>query len=172
MFNSLFKNKKQEDKAIDNIKEDKNVFLSPLTGELLELKDVPDKVFSQKIMGNGFAIKPEFGEIVSPVNGKILTLFHTKHAIGILGDNGREILIHFGIDTVKLKGKGLEAFVKQGDRVKAGQIILKMDLDKIQNEVTSIITPIIFTNLCENEKVLFKAGMKVQAGQKNIIKIT
>ncbi|QXM05344.1 glucose-specific PTS transporter subunit IIBC [Crassaminicella indica] len=146
-------------------------FVAPLNGKLLALKDVPDQVFSQRMMGDGFAIEPINGEVVSPVNGKVTTLFQTKHAIGITAENGREVLIHFGIDTVKLKGEGFEALVNQDDIVKAGQPILRVDLEKIKDKVPSIITPIIFTNLSEKEKVSFKAGVKVTCGQKNIVNI-
>lgn len=162
MLNKLLKSKK---------KDEKDLFVAPLSGELLDLKDVPDKVFSQKIMGDGFAIKPENGEIVSPVNGEIATLFPTNHAVGIICDNQQEILIHFGVDTVNLEGKGFEAFINQGDRVKAGQVILKVDIEKIKDEVPSIITPIVFTNLLSNKKVIFEAGQRVKAGQNNIITI-
>ncbi|GAA0182300.1 hypothetical protein SH2C18_47020 [Clostridium sediminicola] len=171
MFKKLFGAKKQKNKDVINDKGDKNLFVSPLNGELLDLKDVPDQVFSQKIMGDGFAIKPENGEIVSPVNGEIVTLFPTKHAIGIQGDNGREILIHIGVDTVNLEGEGFKSLIKQGDRVEAGQTIMKVDIDKIQSKVPSIITPVVFTNLSENERVSFEAGKKVEAGEENIITI-
>ncbi len=142
-----------------------DIFVSPLSGKIMELKEVPDQVFSNKMMGDGFAIKPTKGEVVSPVNGKVATLFPTKHAIGIVADNGREILIHFGIDTVNLQGEGFETLVNQGDNIKAGQPILRVDLDNVKEKATSIITPIIFTNLSEEESVSIKAGEEVEAGK-------
>ncbi|SHH59323.1 PTS system D-glucose-specific IIA component, Glc family /PTS system D-glucose-specific IIB component, Glc family /PTS system D-glucose-specific IIC component, Glc family [Caloranaerobacter azorensis DSM 13643] len=160
-----------DDKKDIKVVKGEDLFVSPSTGKILELKDVPDEVFSSKMMGDGFAIEPTDGEVVSPVNGKIATLFPTKHAIGILADNGREILIHFGIDTVNLKGEGFEALVNQGDTVKAGQPILRVNLDKVKEKAPSVITPIIFTNLSEGEKVVFEAGKKVKAGEKNIVNI-
>ncbi|WP_432402308.1 glucose-specific PTS transporter subunit IIBC [Wukongibacter sp. M2B1] len=149
----------------------KDTFVSPLTGRLLELKDVPDQVFSNKMMGDGFAIEPKKGEVVSPVNGKITTVFPTKHAIGIVADNNREVLIHFGIDTVKLEGEGFKILVKQGDIIKAGQAILRVNLNEVKDRVPSVITPIIFTNLSEGESIFFKAGNEVKAGEEDIIEI-
>lgn len=148
-----------------------NFFVAPLSGKLLSLEHVPDEVFSKKMIGDGFAIEPSNGEVVSPVNGKIETFFPTKHAIGIVANNGLKILIHFGIDTVNLKGEGLEALVKQGDIVKLGQPILRVNLNKVKNEVPSVITPIIFTNLLKGQIVSFELGSYVKAGQEQIINI-
>ncbi|SKC51123.1 glucose PTS transporter subunit IIA [Maledivibacter halophilus] len=147
---------------------DKNLFVSPLSGKLLDLKDVPDEIFSQKIIGDGFAIEPVSGELVSPVNGKIMTVFPTKHAISIMADSGHEILIHFGIDTVKLKGEGFELLVKSGETVQVGQPILRANLEIIKSKASSIITPIIFTNLSKEETVTFEAGAEVKAGQEEV----
>ncbi len=171
MKDNLFtKNIKKEDYFNSN-NQDKYLFVAPLTGKILDLKDVPDKVFSSKMMGDGFAINPTNNEVVSPVNGKIATIFPTNHAIGIMADNGHEILIHFGIDTVNLKGEGFEILVDGGDVVKAGQPILRVDLEKVKTKVPSTITPIIFTNLSEEEKVEFRAGKKVKSGDENIVQI-
>lgn len=164
--NTKISNNKMGNKVKSNIS-----FVSPLSGKILELKDVPDEVFSQKMTGDGFAIEPTNGEIVSPVNGKIATLFPTKHAVGILADDGHEILIHFGIDTINLKGEGFEALVEQGDVVKAGQPILRVDIDKVKEKAPSTITPVIFTNLSENDEVLFESGNEVKAGEGNIVHI-
>lgn len=155
--------------AIRNDVESK--FVAPISGELLPITEVPDPVFSGKMMGDGFAIKPNDGTVVSPVNGKIINVFPTKHAIGITADDGREILIHFGIDTVKLNGEGFEAFVAEGDSVKAGQTLLKVDLDYIANNATSTITPIIFTNLAEGQSVTVEKPGTVKNGDENVITI-
>lgn len=147
-------------------------FVAPIDGELLYITDVPDEVFSQKMMGDGFAINPSNGEVVSPVDGVITTVFPTKHAIGITSDNGLELLIHFGIDTVNLKGEGLEALVEQGAKVKANDPILKVDIDKIKDRVPSIITPVIFTNLTEDQSLeVLKIGSEVKRGEEGIVKI-
>jgi PTS system D-glucosamine-specific IIC component len=145
-------------------------FLSPMEGKIVDLSEVPDDVFSQKLMGDGFAIEPTFGELVSPVDGTVTTLFPTKHAVGITSNEGLELLIHFGVDTVNLKGEGIEALVEQGAAIKAGEPILKMDLGEIKAKVPSIITPVIFTNLPEGREVSLNFGAKVRKGEK--LKVT
>ncbi|WP_313805395.1 glucose-specific PTS transporter subunit IIBC [Cytobacillus sp.] len=151
---------------------EKSIFVSPIKGEVMPIKEVPDAVFSEKMMGDGFAILPSEGTIVSPVDGKIINIFPTKHAIGILSDSGREILIHIGIDTVKLKGEGFKIKVEDNNHVKAGQPLLSVDLDFIKNHAPSIITPIVFTNLKEGEVVVInKVGM-VELKEKEIISIS
>ncbi|MCM2591488.1 glucose-specific PTS transporter subunit IIBC [Rossellomorea marisflavi] len=146
-------------------------FVAPITGELKDITEVPDQVFSGKMMGDGFAILPEEGMIVSPVDGKIVNVFPTKHALGIESKGGREILIHVGIDTVKLQGEGFEALVKEGDQVEAGQPLLKVDLDFIKANAPSIITPIVFTNLKEGQQVTLKSPGKVNRNDGDIIGI-
>lgn len=142
----------------------------PATGELMEITEVPDQVFSGKMMGDGFAIKPTNGEFVSPVNGKIINVFPTKHAIGIMSDDGKEILIHIGIDTVHLNGEGFEMMIAEGDEVVQGDVLVKVDLPYIEKHATSIITPIVFTNLAENEQVVIKSGA-VTSKEENRIQI-
>ncbi|MGD6776721.1 glucose-specific PTS transporter subunit IIBC [Sutcliffiella horikoshii] len=143
----------------------------PMTGKLLPITEVPDKIFSQKMMGDGFAIEPTDGKVVSPVAGKIVNLFPTKHAIGIETADGREVLVHVGIDTVNLKGKGFESLVEQGDTVEQGQVLLNVDLRIVSEEATSIITPIIFTNLAAGEAVEIKDG-SVRVGEKGRVTIS
>ena len=146
-------------------------FVSPLTGEIKPITEVPDQVFSGKMMGDGFAIMPTDGTIVSPVNGKIVNLFPTKHAIGIESEGGREVLIHIGIDTVNLKGEGFETLVQEGDLVEAGEPLLKVDFDFVGKNAPSIITPIVFTNLKEGEHIVIEKTGSVKANEANIIKI-
>lgn len=167
--------KKMEDKPTQEVKSEvkgEDVFVSPLKGEIKPITDVPDAVFSGKMMGDGFAILPSEGTVVSPVDGKIVNFFPTKHALGILSDSGREILIHFGIDTVNLKGEGFEALVKEDDRVQKGQPVLKVDLDSVKEKVPSIMTPIVFTNLAEGEQIVIQKQGNVDAGEENIISIS
>jgi len=147
-------------------------FMAPLKGELKPITEVPDQVFAGKMMGDGFAIVPSEGTVVSPVNGKIVNLFPTKHAIGILSDTGREILIHVGIDTVNLKGEGFETLVSENDIVDQGQPLLKVDLNYIKEHATSTITPVVFTNLAEGEKVVIEKSGQVALKQTGIIKIS
>ncbi|GGD20451.1 glucose-specific PTS transporter subunit IIBC [Pontibacillus salipaludis] len=146
-------------------------FVSPLKGEIMPISDVPDEVFSGKMMGDGFAILPSDGEIVSPINGKVLNVFPTKHALGLQAEDGTEVLIHFGIDTVTLKGEGFEAFVSEGDEIKQGQTLLKVDIASVQEKVPSIVTPIVFTNLGEGQTVKINAEGTVSQGQEDIISI-
>jgi len=145
--------------------------VSPIKGQLVPITEVPDPVFAGKMMGDGFAIIPSEGTVVSPVDGKIVNLFPTKHAIGIMADSGREILIHFGIDTVKLKGEGFETLVGENDEVKKGQPLLKVDLDFIKENATSTTTPIIFTNLAEGESVQINKPGDVDLNEEDIISI-
>ena len=134
---------------------DNDVFtLMPLEGQVVSIETVPDPVFSQRMMGDGFAIVPTNGTVISPVDGEVLSIFPTKHAVSLKDQNGREILIHIGLDTVSLKGEGFTPFVKDGQRVKKGQKLLEVDFEAIKSKVPSIITPVVFTNLSENEEVM------------------
>lgn len=153
MFKGFFKKKDIES----------NLFtLMPLEGQVVSIETVPDPVFSKKMMGDGFAIQPSNGTVISPVDGEVLSIFPTKHAVSLKDQNGREILIHIGIDTVSLKGEGFTSFVKDGQAVKKGQKLLEVDFDSIKNKVPSIITPVVFTNLSDNEKVTFdEQGIRI-----------
>ena len=148
IFDIFKKSKQEESKGI----------VSPTNGELLEITKVPDEVFSTKMMGDGFAIEPTGNVVVSPVSGEITSLFATKHAIGITSEHGLEILIHVGMDTVSLKGEGFTAYVNQGDKVKIGDKLLTVDFDSIKEKVPSIITPVVFTNLTEENKLEINYG--------------
>lgn len=122
-------------------------------------------------MGDGFAIEPSEGTVVAPVNGKVVNIFPTKHALGLQTPNGMEVLIHVGIDTVKLEGKGFEVLVEADAEVKRGQPLLKVDLDYIQQHAPSIITPVVFTNL-EGKSVKLLKKDHVEKGETDIISIT
>lgn len=152
---------KIEDKLLGN-------FVIPLDGKMLSLSKVPDEVFSQKIMGDGFAIEPDNGEVVSPVDGIVSTILDSKHAVGIKADNGLELIVHFGIDTVELKGEGFTALVRAGDQIKAGQALLSVDIDFVKGKAASVITPIVFTNL-SGQTVLIDEGKVVKRGQKHAV---
>jgi PTS system trehalose-specific IIC component len=121
--------------------------LAPLNGKAISLKEVPDPTFSQELMGKGIAIEPSDGVLVSPVDGTITLLFETKHAIGIKTDSGVELLIHIGIDTVKMNGKGFKSFTKQGERVTAGQKLIEFDLDLVKEKSPSAMIMILVTNV-------------------------
>lgn len=144
---------------------------APLSGNLIPIEQVPDQVFSQKMMGDGFAIDPSAGSVYSPIDGTVVTVFPTKHAIGLKTKEGHELLIHFGLDTVKLKGEGFDIYVKEGDEITANQNLAKIDIQAMKDKVPSLITPIIFTNLPENQHVkLLKSG-QIKQGEDNIISI-
>lgn len=145
--------------------------ISPIEGTIVDLSKVPDQVFSQKMVGDGFAIVPASGEIVSPVDGVITTIFPTKHAIGITSKSNLEILIHIGVDTVSLNGEGFEAFVETGDEVKAGTKLLQVNFDEIKDKVPSIISPVVFTNLQENQYVAFNENKKVKLGEEKVASV-
>ena len=120
---------------------------APGHGHIIPLSEVPDKVFSEKMMGDGVGFIPEKGEIVAPFDGTVKTVFPTKHAIGLESDSGVEVLIHIGIDTVKLNGKGFESLVHADETVTQGQPLMKIDLAYLKENAPSIITPVIITNL-------------------------
>ncbi len=127
-------------------KQTEETIVAPLTGTVKNLEDVPDPVFSQKMMGDGIAIDPTEGLVVSPVDGEIIQFFHTKHAIGILSTTGLEILIHVGLETVTMNGEGFTGHVNEGDKVKVGDKLISFDLDLIREKAASTITPIVITN--------------------------
>ena len=108
-------------------------------------------------MGDGFAIMPTDGKVYAPIDGEVASIFPTGHAIGIKQGDKLEVLIHFGLETVKLKGEGFTTHVKQGDKVKAGDLLIEVDVEKVKPLVPSIVTPVIFT-LLENKKFDVKYG--------------
>jgi PTS system beta-glucosides-specific IIC component len=119
---------------------------APIVGEVIALEDVEDEVFSSGAMGNGIAIIPAKGEVHAPCDGTISSFFPTGHAVGIASEDGADVLIHVGMDTVKLGGKGFEPQVKEGDTVKKGQLLLKFDIDYIKSQNLPVVTPVIITN--------------------------
>lgn len=137
--------------------------LAPVNGTIHDLSKVNDEVFSQKLMGEGFAAQTEDGDIYSPVSGEVGMIFPTKHAIIVATDDGLEVLIHMGIDTVKLEGEGFELFCSVGDKVKAGDKLAHMDLEFIKSKGYETITPVIFTNLEAGKTIEVSEGMSVKA---------
>ncbi|MGM9986752.1 MAG: glucose-specific PTS transporter subunit IIBC [Bacillaceae bacterium] len=162
---------KQVDENVSPIKgEGINGVVSPLTGRIIPITDVQDPVFGGKMMGDGFAIEPTEGIVVSPVDGEVANLFPTKHAIGIVSSEGLEVLIHIGMDTVKLNGEGFNAHVKQGDKVKKGQELITFDLEYVKNNAPSIMTPVVFTNAQDKEVEIVKTGT-VSRGETGIVRV-
>ncbi len=119
---------------------------SPLSGAAKPLSESPDPVFSQGVMGQGIVIEPDKGELVAPIDGVVSVLFPSKHAVGLISDEGIELLMHIGMDTVSLDGKGFTAEVKQGDRVSAGDVLIRFDIQTIQGAGYPVTTPVIVTN--------------------------
>ena len=138
---------------------------APLEGEMRVLTEIEDPVFSSEALGKGCAIEPSKGEVVAPFDGVIEQVAETKHAIGMTGDNGLEVLIHVGMDTVELKGKGYEPMVKVGDKVKKGQLLLKFDMAFISAAGYKLTTPVIITNTDDFTSVEPVATGKVTQGQ-------
>lgn len=138
---------------------------SPLNGTVVPLSEVHDAVFSQKVLGDGVAILPSEGNVFAPVDGTVSALFETKHAIGLTSQDGVELLIHIGIDTVNLQGKYFTAHVKVGDSVKKGDRMISFDSKAIQEEGYEIITPVLVANTAEFKSVKTDANGMVKAGE-------
>lgn len=147
-------------------KEKTEYIMTPFKGEITDLKSVPDKVFSKKILGDGFAVIPADNILKAPCAGKIIQIFETGHALGIETVKGLEILIHIGINTVKLKGKGFSKLVQNGDQVKIGDPLIKIDLDFIKENSPSLSSPVIITNLEKVKNIEILAEGKVKSGSK------
>ncbi|MGM9978836.1 MAG: glucose PTS transporter subunit IIA [Clostridium sp.] len=158
----------KEDVKTEETKENLNFkeiakFSSPINGTAAPIEETPDEAFAGKMMGDGIMIMPEDKTIFAPCDGEILFVFPSKHAVGIKTNDGFEILIHIGINTVELNGEGFETFVNAGDKVKKGDKLISFDIEYIKNKVPSMATPFIFTSLSENQRVrLIKKG-KVNA---------
>ncbi|MGT2755991.1 beta-glucoside-specific PTS transporter subunit IIABC [Streptococcus ovuberis] len=140
------------------------ILASPLTGEVVALADVKDPVFSSGAMGQGIAIEPSIGQVLAPANATVSLLFPTNHAIGLQLDNGAELLIHIGMDTVELEGKGFTAHVQQGDRVSLGQKLVSFDIEAIKAAGYPVTTPVIVTNTADFASVTATTAGAVQAG--------
>ncbi|MBM7551948.1 PTS sugar transporter subunit IIA [Thalassobacillus pellis] len=159
MLNKLFGNKSKD-----------VTLVAPVSGSVVGLEEVPDPTFSEKMMGEGLAIKPTEGKAVAPFDGEVVQLFPTKHAVGLKNKGGVEVLVHIGLETVGMNGEGFEAHVKQGDKVKAGQTLVTFDLEKIEEKASSTITPVIITN--SNEFSLeYHDNASVTAGETEFMKI-
>ena len=137
-------------------------FVSPVEGKVMELSEVEDKVFSQGIMGNGFAVELTSGTVRAPFSGEVTVVFPTGHAIGMKRADGLEVLIHIGMDTVELNGKGFSLKVKQGDYVSAGDVLVEVDLDYIKSEGKSLVSPVVFPN---GQDVSLKVQGNIKTGQ-------
>jgi len=137
---------------------------SPLTGNLVALPDVPDPVFSSGALGQGIAVEPTVGKVFAPADAEITTMFPTGHAVGLLTNSGAEILIHIGMDTVEMEGKGFTVHVSQGDKVKKGQLLIEFDIDAIKKAGHPIITPVLVTNTASYKEIKTAEGKTIKNG--------
>ena len=144
---------------------------SPMNGKVIELKEVPDEAFAQKMVGDGCAIEPDKGIICSPIDGQLMNIFPTNHAIIFETIDSLEMIVHFGIDTVKLDGKGFQKLREAGP-IKVGDEIIKYNLDEIKDGVPSTRSPIIINNMEKVEKIeILSLGKVVKIGEP-IMKVT
>ncbi|AMG60739.1 PTS glucose transporter subunit IIA [Staphylococcus lugdunensis] len=164
MFKKLFGKGKEVNKNIE--------IYAPLTGEYVKIEDIPDPVFAQKMMGEGFGINPTEGEVVSPIEGKVDNVFPTKHAIGLKADNGLELLVHIGLDTVQLDGEGFEVLVNSGDTVQVGDPLVKFNLEYISNNAKSVISPVIITNTDQTSAININDVNAIVKGETKVVDVT
>lgn len=158
-------NKEMGSAAVEKKEE---TLVAPMQGEVLDLVQVQDGMFSEEILGKGVAIKPTEGTVKSPIEGTISALFDSKHAVGITTDSGMEILIHVGIDTVQLDGEGYEYHVEKGQRVTKGDLLLDVDLDFLESKGYDTVTPVVITNATEYGDILNLEGSSVEIGDQII----
>jgi trehalose PTS system EIIBC or EIIBCA component len=150
----------------------KIALVAPLTGKVVAIENVPDQTFSEKMMGDGLAIEPTDGKVVAPVDGEVVVTFPTKHAVGLKTASGMELLIHVGLETVHMDGEGFDMHVKQGDKVKAGDLLLTFDLQLIKKKAASHITPVIITNGELVQSIRKTNDGTVIAGESTLLEIT
>ncbi len=162
--------KQQGESEIILTNTEENIIYAPLTGNVIPLEQIPDDTFASGVLGNGVGIEPTVGEVVAPFDGTIATVTDTKHAIGLMGPKDMEMLIHVGVDTVKMQGEGFEVFVSEGDEVKAGERLMTFQIDKIKEAGYSPTTAVLLNNSDDYEN--FKV-IKTGATQKSepVIKI-
>lgn len=142
------------------------VLVAPLSGKTMNISEVPDPVFAEKMVGDGLAINLSGDVAVAPADGELTMLFGTKHAFGMTLDKGVEILVHIGLDTVSLNGEGFTALKKQGEKIKKGEPIVKIDREFIKSKGLSLISPVIFTDLSTiQEDFVANTGVDAVAGE-------
>ena len=145
--------------------------VSPITGDVVTLEQVPDEAFASKAVGDGIAVKPTSNIVVAPAAGTVVKIFNTNHAFCLETNNGAEIVVHMGIDTVALEGKGFKRLVEEGTDVKAGEPILEMDLDFLNANARSMISPVVCSNSDDYSALVILASGKVVAGQTPLYEI-
>ncbi len=161
MFKSLFKKNKEPEQV-----------QAPLTGKIVALEEVPDPVFSQKMMGDGIAIIPADKKVYSPVDGEVVNVFPTKHAISLRSKMGVELLIHMGLETVELKGEGFQILVQDGAKVSKGEPIAEFDFEQVSSLGKEVITPVILLNGDQFKIENKQTGISTTGGKDIIMEIT
>lgn len=141
----------------------KHEILAPVAGKAIPMSEVADPTFSQEILGKGVAVVPSEGKIAAPADGEVVVMFETKHAVSLKTDFGAELIVHIGLDTVNLKGQFFQAHVAQGDKVKAGDLLVEVDLEQVKAAGYDITTPIIICNTPSFPNMVCRSGMEVKA---------
>lgn len=147
------------------------VLFAPMTGKCLPMEAIPDQVFSSKMLGDGFAVAPIMGAALSPCAGTVTQIFPTNHAVGIVTEDGLELLLHIGIDTVELKGRGFTPMVKAGDHVTVGTPLVDVDLGILADSEKSLVTPLVITNMEKVESIALASEEEMVAGVTQMARI-
>ena len=163
LFDKLFGSKENKTVEVE--------IYAPLSGEIVNIEDVPDVVFSEKIVGDGIAIRPTGSKIVAPVDGVIGKIFETNHAFSMESKEGVELFVHFGIDTVELKGEGFTRIAQEGQSVKRGDTVIEFDLATLESKAKSVLTPVVISNMDEISSIEKKSG-EVIAGESVVLSLT
>ena len=160
LFDKLFGSKENKSVEVE--------IYAPISGEIVNIEDVPDVVFSEKIVGDGVAVRPIGNKIVAPVDGVIGKIFETNHAFSMESKEGVELFVHFGIDTVELKGEGFTRIAQEGQSVMRGDTVIEFDLALLQSKAKSVLTPIVISNMDEISCIVKKSG-EVVAGESVVL---
>ena len=163
LFDKLFGSKENKTVEVE--------IYAPLSGEIVNIEDVPDVVFSEKIVGDGIAIRPTGNKIVAPDDGVIGKIFETNHAFSMESKEGVELFVHFGIDTVELKGEGFTRIAQEGQSVKRGDTVIEFDLATLESKAKSVLTPVVISNMDEISSIEKKSG-EVIAGESVVLSLT
>ena len=160
LFDKLFGSKENKSVEVE--------IYAPISGEIVNIEDVPDVVFSEKIVGDGVAVRPIGNKIVAPVDGVIGKIFETNHAFSMESKEGVELFVHFGIDTVELKGEGFTRIAQEGQSVKRSDTVIEFDLALLESKAKSVLTPIVISNMDEISCIVKKSG-EVVAGESVVL---
>lgn len=167
-----FFKKKKKDEPTTETKNNNLKLVAPITGRSIPLSEVPDPVFAQKMAGDGLAIDPTGDVAVAPADGELTLVFNTKHAFALTTDNGAELLVHIGLETVSLNGEGFEQLVEQGTKVKAGTPIIKFDREFIKSKGLPLVTPVLITNPDSFTSIKAIENVDTIAGETSVLEYT